>query len=157
MVEAIASGTAIDEFKSGVRFFRDGQPAEAFEHFRNAAAQEPENPYYLSYLGLSTGLAERDWTKALDLCQDALRRKPGELQLHLNLVELYVAATRLEEAVRALEAAETRFGADARIAQIRRRLGRRRRPVLRFLSRDHVLNRRLGRLRHRLLGGSDCP
>jgi predicted Zn-dependent protease len=157
MLETTASGTAIDEFKSGVRFLRDAHPTDALQHFRNAVAQEPQNPYYLSFLGLSTALAERDWIKALELCQDALRLKRGELQLHLNLVEVYVAANRLEEAVRALDAAEGQFGADGRIGRIRKRLGRRRQPVLQFLARGNFLNRKLGQLRHRLLGSPDRP
>jgi predicted Zn-dependent protease len=157
MLDTTAFGTAVDEFKSGIRFLRDDHPADALEHFRNAASQEPQNPYYLSFFGLSTALAERDWTKALELCQDALRLKRGELQLHLNLVEVYVAANRLQEAVGILDAAESQFGADTRIKGIRKRLGRRRRPVLQFLGRDHFLNRKLGQLRHRFLGSSERP
>lgn len=147
--------TALDEFKSGVRFLRDRHPADAMEHFLRATKLEPPNPYYLSFYGLTIGLVERNWHKAVEICTEALSRKRNEIQLHLNLVEVYVAAGRLENAVRALDAAEMLFGADARIRRIRKKLGRRRKPVFQFLERGHLLNRKLGQLRHRILGNPD--
>jgi Flp pilus assembly protein TadD len=152
MLITTESTTALDEFKDGVRFLRDRQHNDALEHFRAASRLEPQNPYYLSFLGLSIALAERKWSKAAELCTEALRLKRTEMQIHLNLVEVYLAAGRIEEAVRALDVAETHFGADARIERFRKKLGKRRKPVLQFLDRDHVVNHKLGKLRHRLLG-----
>jgi predicted Zn-dependent protease len=149
--------TAHDEFKSGLDFLRDRKPADALEHFRLAVELQPQNPYYLSFLGLSTALAEKNRAKALELCQEALRLKPSEIQLHLNLLEVCLSGARLEDAVRALEVAEKHFGADARIKRIQKKLGKRRKPVFWFLPRGHRLNRKLGQWRHRLLGSSLAP
>ncbi len=152
MLETTVCTTAVDEFKRGVRFLRDGHPEDALVHFRRATELGKQNPYYLSFLGLSITRSEGKWVTALELCKEALRLKRRELQLHLNLVEVYVAAGQPEDAVRTLDGAQRCFGADSRIERVRKRLGKRRSPVSPSLSRSHFLNRQLGRLRHRVLG-----
>ena len=47
----------------------DEQPNEALIHFRNAVDLEKQNPYYISFVGVSLARAERRWTPALKLCR----------------------------------------------------------------------------------------
>jgi tetratricopeptide (TPR) repeat protein len=150
MTETAECAIALDEFKRGVQFLRDRHPDDALEHFRRAAELEQQNPYYLSFFGLAMGLSERKWAKAVELCEEALCLKRGEVQLYLNLVEVYTASGQLDRAIRTLDGARIHFGADPRIERALNKLGKRRRPVLQFVSRGHFLNRKLGRLRHRL-------
>jgi Flp pilus assembly protein TadD len=142
---------AVTEFKHGVALLRNGRADEAVDYFRRAVEGEKHNPYYLSFFGLSVGRAQKKWTAALECCEAALRLKRNEVQLYLNLAEIYVAAGRREEAVKTLDAASRYCGVDSRLKGARSRLGKRRSAVLPFLQRQNFLNRNLGKLRHRVL------
>lgn len=144
--------SAFTEFKQGLKFLRDGNSAEAFEHLRHAAELKQQNPLYLSFLGVSVARAQQKWDAAVTLCEKALSLKRNESQLYLNLAEVYVSAGRRDEAIEILDMASIYCRADVRIGRVRGRLGRRCSPVLPFLERGHFLNRSLGKLRHRVLG-----
>ena len=144
----MADNVALAEFKQGVRMLRDGHPSNALVHFREAAELEKNNPYYMSFVGVSLARAEMKWTPALKLCETALGMKRNEAQLYLNLAEVYMSAGRREEALITLDRAMASLGRDPRIRRARSRLGSRRAPVLPFLDRQNILNRQLGILRH---------
>ncbi len=130
---------------------RDARPSNAVIHFRTAADMERNNPYYMSFLGVSMARSERNWKRALELCELALTMKHNEAQLYLNLAEVYTSARRREEALMTLDRALASLGPHPRIKQARQKLGRRRSPALPFLDRQNILNRQLGILRHRIL------
>jgi Flp pilus assembly protein TadD len=111
--DTMAETPALVDFKRGLTFLRDGYPAQALECFRHAAALEQTNPIYLSFLGLSVARAQKKWTPALDFCETALRMKHKEVQLYVNLAEVYVSAGRRENAVQILDAALRNIGPDA--------------------------------------------
>jgi Flp pilus assembly protein TadD len=142
----------VANFKQGIGLLKTGHPKEALVLFRAAFECEKHNPYYLSYLGLSVARAERDWERASELCEIAVQLKRKEIQFYLNLAEVYSLSKRPEKQFDILDAAIELFGDDKRLRQARSRLNKRRPPVLSFFSRDHVLNRKLGKLRHRALG-----
>jgi Flp pilus assembly protein TadD len=151
---------ALTEFKVGVKMLRDARPHLALAHFRHAADLEKNNPYYLSFVGVSLARAERNWKTALELCESALSMKHNEAQLYLNLAEVYTSAGRREEALMTLDRALASVGPLARIQQARQKLGLRRSPALPFLDRQNFLNKQLGFLRHRILtwaNGSRVP
>jgi predicted Zn-dependent protease len=146
---------ALTEFKLGVRLLRDGKPDGALEHFRHAADLEKQNAYYMSFVGVCLARAERKWGPALKLCQSALSLKHNDAQLYLNLAEVYMSAGKRDEAIVTLDRGLACLGRDARLMRARMKLGSRRAPVLPFLDRRNILNRRLGVLRHRLLAWAD--
>ncbi|HEX4642031.1 MAG TPA: tetratricopeptide repeat protein [Candidatus Acidoferrales bacterium] len=147
----MSDNKALIEFKQGVRRLRESQPHDALQHFRNAADLEKNNPYFLSFVGVSLARAERKWAPALTLCEAALSMKRNDAQLYLNLAEVYTAAGRREEALLTLDRARASLGPVARVQQARLKLGQRRSPALPFLDRQNVLNRQLGIWRHRIL------
>ena len=136
------------EFKQGIKLLRDGHSGEALECLQHAAELKRQNPYYLSFLGVSMARAQRKWAPAVELCKAALNLKRNEAQLYLNLAEVYVSAGLREDAVETLDKALRYCGADARIRRERGRFGRRCSPVLSFLERGNFFNRTLGKLRH---------
>jgi Flp pilus assembly protein TadD len=142
--------SALTEFKQGISLLRNGHSAEAVEHLRYAAESERQNPFYLSFLGLSVARAQRKWSAAVKLCETALSLRRTEAQLYLNLAEVYVSAGRRDDAVAVLDRGLVYFSVDARIRRARADLGRRCTPPLPFLERGHFLNRSLGKLRHRV-------
>jgi Flp pilus assembly protein TadD len=149
----MADGVALAEFKQGMRLLRDGKPMDALIQFQSASGMEKQNPYYMSFVGVALVRAERNpktWPEAARLCETALSLKRNEVQLHLNLAEVYVSTERKEEAVAVLNRATASFGRHAGVRRALRRLGDRRPPVLSFLDRQNVLNKHLGMLRHRV-------
>jgi hypothetical protein len=74
-----------------------------------------------------------------------------EIQFHLNLGEVYASSGRREKALDMLEAALELFGEDERLKQARGKVENRRNPLLPFFGRENLLNRELGKLRHRTL------
>jgi Flp pilus assembly protein TadD len=153
----MAEDSALADFKQGINLLRNGHSAEALEYLLHAAELEKQNPYYLSFLGVSVARAQRKWTAAMELCEAALSLKRLEAQLYLNLAEVYVSAGRRDDAVEVLDRGLIYFRVDARIRRARADLGRRCPPVLPFLERGHFLNRSLGKLRHRVSGRLGKP
>jgi Flp pilus assembly protein TadD len=147
----MSDDAGLTDFKDGIEFLRKGQPAKAAECFRHATERKQQNPYYISFLGLSLARAQGQWAAAVELCKTAINLKRNDAQLYLNLAEAYVSAGRRDIAVETLNTASRHCGPDKRIVRMRGRLGKRRPPILSFLPRDNFLNRGLGMLRHRLL------
>ena len=89
---------AFQEFRSGLAFLRGGDAHKALPHLRCALDQEPDNPYYISYMGVALAAAEQKWAEAEKLCHSAMRMNRRQAQLYLNLAEVYVAADRKQDA-----------------------------------------------------------
>jgi tetratricopeptide (TPR) repeat protein len=148
---AVAELDPVAEFTEGVKLLQNEYPEKALVCLRRAFECDKRNPYYLSFLGLSIARAERKWDQAVELCEIALQRKRGEIQFHLNLADVYAAAGRREHALYTLDKALESLGEDKRLRSARNRIAKRRIPVLPFLTRDHFLNRELGKFRHKVL------
>ena len=142
---------AFSEFKQALALLREHDPVRALAHIRRASELEPQNPYYLSYLGLALARAEHKWAEAERLCDTAVRMKRNQAQLNLNLAEVYVSAGRREDAVETLAMGLKYARRDPRLNRALGKLGMRRPPVLRFLGRKNFFNRQLGKLRHQAL------
>jgi Flp pilus assembly protein TadD len=138
---------AFKEFREGLAQLRDGQATNAVELLRQATQRDPENPYYMSYLGLSLGHAEGMWAEAERLCHTAVCRGRRQAQLYLNLSEVYLCSGRRRAAADTLARGLHYLPHDSRLQLELGRLLERRHPVLRFLPREHVANRALGQLR----------
>jgi tetratricopeptide (TPR) repeat protein len=142
---------ALTEFKHGVALLKNGHAKLAMERLRRAVESDRQNPLYLSFLGLSIARAERKWDQASELCEIAVQLEREQVQLYLNLAEVYASAGRRAKALDTLDAALELFGEDDRLRRARGGVERRRSSVLPFLRREHMLNRKLGKLLHRIL------
>lgn len=138
-------------FREGLARLRDGEPGQAVELLREAMDRDPENPYYVSYYGLSLAQSAGRWKRAERLCYSAVCRGRRQAQLYMNLAEVYLGSGRRQAASDTLALALHYTPHDARLQEAFGRLAVRRPPVLSFLPRAHVLNRQLGLLRHRML------
>ena len=158
LVTERTTGTESDhmvEFREGVELLKNEYPEKAVVKLQRAFEADRRNPYYISFLGLSIARAEQNWEQALDLCETAVQLKRKEIQFHMNLIEVCALAGLRDKALDKLDSALRLFGDDARLKRARNKAVKRRGPVLPFLGRSHFLNRKLGKLRHRLLKGSD--
>ena len=147
-----ASDPGMLEFKQCLEHVRNRHPEQALLHVRRALELTPQNPFYLSYLGLLTAVVERRFVDGEKFCLEALEARRNHAQLYLNLAEVYQSAARPQEAIEVLNKGFLSTGRDSRIRRALKKFGARREPVLSFLHRGHSLNRVLGRWRHRLKG-----
>jgi tetratricopeptide (TPR) repeat protein len=153
--KGIAELDPVAEFRQGVSLLKNGYPKEARVCLQRAFDSERHNPYYLSFLGLSIARAEQKWNQASEMCEIAVQLKRGEIQFHLNLADVYACAGRRVKALDTLDAALELFGEDERLRRAKSHVEKRRSPVIPFFTRDHFLNRQLGKLRHRVLKRSE--
>jgi predicted Zn-dependent protease len=149
---ASPSGIGITEFQECLRHLHDGHKSVALAHIRRALKAEPGNPFYLSYVGMLSAVAEKRYLAGEKLCRQALEIKWNHPQLYLNLAELYHQAGRHGEAMTTLRRGFISAGRDVRIRMALEKIDARRPPILSSLGRGHLLNRLLGRLRHRMIG-----
>lgn len=155
-IETLApTDSGVSEFKECLQHLRDQHPEEALLNVRRALELAPENPFYLSYAGLLTSVAERRFGDAEMLCLQALEIRHNHAQLYLNLAEVYRNAGRPQDAIEVLEKGLLSTGRDSRIRRALKKIGARRQPALSFLHRSHPLNRMLGKWRHRLMGPNE--
>lgn len=138
-------------FREGVELLKNDYPEKALLRLRLAFEGDHHNPYYISFLGLSIARAEQKWQEASELCERAVQLNRKEIQFHLNLAEAYASAGQREKAIDRLHSASKLFGNDPRLKRARSKLQKRSSPVLPFLGRDHYLNRKLGKWRHRIM------
>ena len=142
---------AFREFKTGLAFLRDNYALKALGHIQRAADLERNNPYYMSYLGVTLARTHQKFADAERMCDSAVRMKRNQAQLYLNLAEVYVAAGRREDARETLISGMKYARRDIRLNIAMTKLTQRRPPVFRFLERKHPLNRHFGMLRYKAL------
>jgi tetratricopeptide (TPR) repeat protein len=150
-ITAASAEEPVAAFTEGVKLLKNGYPKKAVICFKRALECDKQNPYYLSFLGVSIARGERNLTEAVKHCEAAIHKKRGEIQFHLNLADVYATAGLRESALHTLDRALASFGEDKRLRGARCKVEKRRNPVFPFLPRENFLNRELGKLRHRLL------
>ena len=146
------SGVGRAEFAECLRHLHDEHKGIALAHIRRALKAEPQNPFFLSYVGMLCAVAEKRYVAGEKLCREALEIKCNHAQLYLNLAEVYRQAGRHGDAMKTLRKGFISAGRDLRIRRALEKIGPRRPPILSSLGRCHPLNRLLGRWRHRVIG-----
>ena len=152
MGPTLPGAAGITEFKECLRQLRDGHKTAALAHVRRALNSEPRNPFYLSYEGMLSAVAEKRYAEGENLCREALEMKCNHAQLYLNLAELFHQEGRDGDALATLRKGFISAGRDVRIRRALEKMGERRPPILFMFGRGHTLNRILGRLRHQMIG-----
>ena len=142
-----ASVTAEEHFRRGRMLLDEQDDTQALDHFRTAHDLDRANPRYRSFFGLGLALVERRFDRALELCRSAAKEEFFNPELYHNLARVHLAFGFKAEAIRYLRRGLMIDPANAPMAADLVALGQRRRPVLGFLPRRHLLNRLLGRFR----------
>lgn len=134
-------------FNTALSRIKSNRYHEALSHLSAALRIAPGNPEYISYFGLCVAHAERNYDRALKLCQHAVEEVRDDPVFRVNLSRVH----RLKGDNRAAyEQLQRAWRLDRRhpvTAAELTRMGIRRPPFIRFLRRDNVINRYLGRLR----------
>jgi tetratricopeptide (TPR) repeat protein len=146
------TGIGRTEFAECLRHLHDEHKGIVLAHVRRALEAEPQNPFFLSYVGMLCAVVEKRYVAGEKLCREALEIKCNHAQLYLNLAEVYRQAGRHRDAMKTLQKGFVSTGRDLRIRMALEKIGGRRSPIFSNLGRCHPLNRLLGRLRHRIIG-----
>lgn len=143
-------GSAQAAFEQGMAAFLRGDASGAHGAFEKAHRKDPRDPRYMSWYGLTLVLVERNSNLGVLMCDQALRGAGADPDLLLNQARVHLALNQRERTIRAVQRGLDLWPNHPGLQHARDCLGWRRRPVLSFLSRNSVVNRWLGRLRHRL-------
>jgi Flp pilus assembly protein TadD len=144
--------TPEEHHRRGVALLEGGHGHEAFEHLSRAYLSDPQNARFRSSYALALALVRGQFMGAVELSRAAIRQEFYNPDLYLNLARIYLAFEFKAEAVRFLRRGLMVDPEHERIQRMLRELGVRRRPPLRFLPRNHPVNRMFGRLQARVLG-----
>ena len=102
-----------------------------------------DHPLWYSRLGFCIAKQRGHLTRAFELCRTAIEHDPDNPLHYLYLGKVHPVAGHKDEALQAFRQGMV-LGGSPHLEQILAALGTRKPPVIRFLSRDHLLNKYLG-------------
>ncbi len=106
---------------------------------------------YFSYLGHALARRTETGPEAMSLCERGVAAQPDEPDNLLNLAWACILAKDRRGAIEALDQGLAVAPRHPGFEQVRRKLGLRRPPPIRFLRRSNPINHLLGRLRQRYI------
>lgn len=139
-------------FRRGMEALESSRGIEALALFEAAIEIERRlgsgrpQARYLSYYGLCLALESGRMREGAEFCRQAIALEFYNPELYLNLSRVMLAAGRRRDAHDALRKGLALQPGHPGIHRELARMGVRRRPILRFLSRAHPVNVLLGRL-----------
>lgn len=144
-----------EAFRKGMAMLAANRNDEAVHFFETAMRQVADSQIvsrkmrYLSYYGLSVALADRPTKDAIKACEVAAKSNFFSAEMQLNLGKVYALAGKT---TRALAAFENGLHRNPKSEALKAELAattRRRKPPIPWLSRNHPINRLLGKARAR--------
>lgn len=145
--------SAENSFRSGLVALAAGDPANAATHFQSAILIERQQGVtrpqmrFLSYYGLSLAQARGASPDAIQACETASRRDFFNPDLLLNLGRVYLLAGKTTKALWAFERGLELSPSHKALQGERAKIDRRQTPPLTIVSRQHPVNKALGKLR----------
>ncbi len=146
-MERSALDDAEKQFQLARKAIEEEDFTTALTHMENAFALH-DDPGWHSYLGLCIALERKEFQVAEALCRASIEHDDADPVHYLNLGKVYLASGRKREALETLRAGMAK-GGNERILALLLDLGTRQPQLLRFLKRNHPLNKFLGNLLHR--------
>ena len=137
-------------FSEGLMFLRNNRLLEASNAFKRAVSENNGNARYLSYYGLTVALLEKDIPRSINLCRSAIDHSPFYPELYFNLSRVYHEAGHRVNAIKTLREGLGFEKESPLLNMALRRLGVRRKPPIRFLPREHLLNKVIGKITYKL-------
>ena len=140
-----------DDFERGLIFL-----SEAYR--RVTASGEAKMPSVaFSYYGLCLAVHKGKIKEGADFCQLAIEREFYNAEHYLNLAKVYLAGRSRRKGVETIQRGLALEPNNEALRLLREEIGKRRRPVLSFLNREHPVNVTLGRIRHALTAKPKPP
>ncbi len=151
-----------DTFLLAYAYLREGNYPEALIYFRRMLAEYEEDrssevpAKLLSFYGLALALGEGRINEAVAYCTQAIKKEFFQPEFYVNLARVYLKGNRRSMAVNVLYKGLRIDGRHPGILRELRKLGIRRKPVLGFLQRGHLVNKYLGLLLSRFRSTGDA-
>lgn len=146
MTEKTSESRAL--YLQGISCWNKRRYDNALVCFQRAYELAPGNPFVMSYLGLAR-VKMKAVEEGLELCRQAVRKKPFNEDLLYNLGQAYRMAGNRNEARKTFLLGAKGCDDTQRFLNALKEMGVRRKPVIPFLSRDNVLNRWLGKITYK--------
>jgi tetratricopeptide (TPR) repeat protein len=127
-----------------------GKSLDAIRCAERAFDLDPDCPEHASLFALLIARERGQLKRGLELAHRAVEKGGPEPELCNNLAAIYLKAERRSDALRWVETGLERAPNHPGLIAQRNKLGLRRPPVLRFLPRQHPVNKYLGLWAHRL-------
>jgi hypothetical protein len=136
----------------GMRLCRQDKWEEGLEYLCHVADAAPEvelPTHFWAYLGYGLATCKARYREGLEHCRHAVELEFYEKESFLLLARTYLLLNSRGPAVEAINRGLQLDPGYGPLLDLERRVERRQQPVLSFLPRAHLVNRTLGRLRHR--------
>jgi len=146
----MATHSVQETFDLGMEYLKQNRILEASNAFRKALKTDPDNPHFLSYYGLILAIGEGNFQDAINFCRAAILKAAHDPELYVNLCRVYSKAGQRKKALETLLEGLHQDRGNQRLLLEMKKMGCRRKPVFNFLSRDHFLNKTVGRLTYQL-------
>jgi Flp pilus assembly protein TadD len=141
---------SVKVFKAGLVMLRNDNVQEAVLAFEHALRLAPDEPFTLSYLGLSMAMIRRRVHEAMAFCERAVQTEQYHPELYCNLGRVYLMSGNRQKARQAFHRGLELDPKNDEIHEQLRRMGIRKPPPLSFLPRDNQINVVLGKTLRRL-------
>ncbi len=148
--------TAEELFDRGVRLLEARHEHDALRNLKKSYQMNPDSSRCLSYLGLALAYSEKRYREAEELCQLAIRKEFYHPEYYFNLGRVYLHAKHKKRAIWAFRKGLEVDRSDARLRRALEDLGQRAQPLIKFLPRDHIVNRTLGKVRKKVISGGSA-
>lgn len=109
---------------------------------------------FYSYLGYGIALRQKRIREGIRLCRHAVKSEFYQPENYLNLARTYLLAGQRKRAYEAVARGLQMDKGHRGLRRLLQQMGARKRPVIPFLSRNNLLNRILGKIRHDMTVGS---
>ena len=146
-VQSAEAGRLFQEAETRLRSHRTEDATAILQRALEIDAEHAES---LSLYGLCLANRGLEFKRALQCCRRAIRHDPSNVDFHLNIAKVYKLMGDQQSAYKVLLRVWRGNPLDAQAAVELTRMGVRKQPPIPFLSRSHLCNRLLGRLRSRL-------
>jgi hypothetical protein len=136
-------------FEEGLRLFAERQVEQAHEQFCRAHRKAANDMRAMSWYGVTLVLVERNSNLGVSYCDQAVRMNGPTPELVLNQARVHLALNQRERAYKTVQRGMSLWPGDEQLRWAQEAMGWRRRPVFPFLGRRNILNKYLGKLRHK--------
>jgi len=135
-------------YEKAIEVFTAGNIPSALYHFEKAFNIE-DSPLVSSYYAFCIAKERGQFSKAISLCLEAIKKEPQNSLLYLNLGRIYHLSIRKADAVTIFREG-LKCEVNQQIIDELTKLGTRKRPVIPFFKRSNPLNKYLGIILHKL-------
>lgn len=135
----IESGSLLEK---GIEDLTQGNILSALSHFEKAFNIE-NSPLISSYYAFCMAKERGQFSKAISLCTEAIRKEPQNPLLYLNLGRIYHLSNKIADAVKIFREG-LKCEVNHQIVDELTTLGTRKPPIIPFLKRSNPFNKYLG-------------